>query len=129
MNIQPDLKYTKTHEWIKKEGAVGIVGISDYAQKEISDIVYVELPEIGKEIKKEESACIIESVKAAFDIYAPISGKVVAVNNELEADPALVNNDPYGKGWLFKLELSSENELDALMDASAYEKHIHEAAH
>ncbi len=129
MNVQPDLKYTKTHEWIKNEGKVGVVGISDYAQKEISDIAYVELPEVGRQIKAEESVCVIESVKAAFDIYAPASGKIIDVNNELETDPALVNNDPYGGGWLFKVELSSLDELNALMDVSAYEQHIKEAAH
>ena len=129
MKIQSDCKYAKSHEWIKKDGTGGIVGISDYAHKEISDIVYVDLPEVGKEITAKDSVCIIESVKAAFDIYAPVSGKVVEINNALESDPALVNTDPYEKGWLFKIEFSSENEFDALMDSAAYEQHITSEKH
>ncbi|MBU1864145.1 MAG: glycine cleavage system protein GcvH [Candidatus Omnitrophica bacterium] len=124
MKFPNNCKYTKTHEWTKKEEKVCIVGVTEYAQKELSDVVYVELPDISRDIKAGEAVCVVESVKAAFDIFAPLSGRVLEVNTDLENNPALINSDPYGKGWLFKLECSNENELNSLMDAAAYGKHI-----
>lgn len=120
MSYPKDLKYSKTHEWVKDENGTCIVGITEYAQKELSDVVYVELPEEGREVSKGEAVCVVESVKAAFDIYSPVSGKVVAINEGLEDDPALVNSDCYGDGWFFKLEASNASEIEAMMDADAY---------
>jgi glycine cleavage system H protein len=121
------LKYQKTHEWLSPDGTVGI---SDHAQKEITDVVFVEPPKVGRKLKQGEPCCVVESVKAAFDIYAPVSGEVVAVNAEAAKDPAVVNREPYGKGWLFKLKPSAPAEAAALMSAADYEKHLaSEAAH
>src|SRR3989344_5471023 len=116
------LKYLESHEWISVNGKTGVGGISDFAQKEISDIVFIELPKPGRTVKQKESCMVIESVKAAFDIYAPVSGKITEINPRLGAEPQLVNQSPYGDGWLFKIEVQNPAELDALMDASAYEK-------
>ena len=129
MNVPKNLKYTKTHEWIRREGEKAVVGITDYAQHEISDIVFVELPKIGTQIAQGKAACVVESVKAAFDIYAPISGSVKAINTTLESDPALVNQDSYSKGWFFELSLSNASELDSLMSADQYEEFVKQAAH
>ncbi len=129
MNYPKDLKYTKSHEWVRREGEKFVVGITDYAQREISDIVYVELPKVGREAEKEKGVCVVESVKAAFDIYAPLSGKVKAINTTVESDPGIVNHDPYGKGWLFELELSNPSEWDSLMTSEQYEQHILSGAH
>jgi len=129
MNFPHDCKYTKSHEWVKKEEGVCVVGITEYAQKELSDVVYVELPDVGRQIKQGEAVIIVESVKAAFDIYAPLAGKVVAVNTALETDPALINTNPFDKGWMFKLEGSTDAEFDSLMDAAAYEKHVKDTGH
>jgi glycine cleavage system H protein len=121
------LKYQKSHEWLSPDGTVGI---SDHAQKEITDVVFVELPKVGRKVKQAEACCVVESVKAAFDIYAPVSGEIAAVNADAAKDPALVNREPYGKGWLFKIAPSSPPESSALMDAAAYEKFLAaEAAH
>lgn len=121
------LKYQKTHEWLSADG---VVGISDHAQKEITDVVFVEPPKVGRAVKRGEACCVVESVKAAFDIYAPVSGEVVAVNAEAAKDPALVNSDPYGRGWLFKIKASAPRGADALMSAADYEKFLaSEAAH
>ncbi|MEO6739512.1 MAG: glycine cleavage system protein GcvH [Chthoniobacteraceae bacterium] len=117
MNVPDDLRYAKSHEWLRADGTVGI---TDHAQHELSDVVFVDLPAVGKVVKAGEVVCVVESVKAASDIYAPASGKVVAVNPGLSANPALVNTDPCGDGWMFKLELSAPAERDALMDAAAY---------
>lgn len=121
------LKYMKTHEWLSPDGTVGI---SDHAQKEITDVVFVEPPKPGRKVKQGEPCCVVESVKAAFDIYAPVSGEIVAANAEAVKDPAVVNREPYGKGWLFKIQPSVPAESAALMDAAAYEAHLaSEAAH
>ena len=117
MNVPDDLRYANTHEWLRADGTVGI---TDHAQHELTDVVFVDLPAVGKEVKAGEVACVVESVKAASDIYAPVSGKIVAVNSEVSGDPALVNTDPYGKGWLFKIEPSNASERDALKDAAGY---------
>ena len=116
------LKFLESHEWIAVSGKTGTVGISDFAQKEISDIVFIELPKVGRVLKQKESAMVIESVKAAFDIYSPVSGKVLEVNSPLSQTPEIVNQSPYEKGWLYKIELADSKELDALMDAKAYEQ-------
>jgi len=121
------LKYQQSHEWLSPDG---VVGISDHAQKEITDVVFVELPKVGRQVKRGEACCVVESVKAAFDIYAPLSGEIAAVNPDAAKDPAVVNREPYGKGWLFKIAPSSPSESSALMDAAAYEKFLaSEAAH
>ena len=126
MNIPGDLKYTKDDEWIRVKGDDGEIGITDYAQSHLSDIVYVELPEVGREVNAHDSIGAIESVKAAADIYSPISGSVVAVNDALPDSPELVNQDPYGKAWMARLQLANPKELDDLMDAAAYQKYCDE---
>ncbi len=120
MNFPDTLKYTKDHEWILVNGDTGTVGITDYAQGELGDVVFVELPEVGRVLKQHQSFGTIEAVKAVSDIYAPASGSVVEVNKDLSSTPELVNKDPYGKGWMVKLKLSNATELSALLDASAY---------
>ena len=117
MNVPDDLRYAKSHEWLRADGTVGI---TDHAQHELSDVVFVDLPAVGKVVKAGEVVCVVESVKAASDIYAPVSGTVTATNPGLATNPALVNTDAYGEGWMFKLELANPAERDALMDAAAY---------
>ena len=129
MLFPDDLKYSASHEWIDIKGDTATCGITDYAQKEISDVVFVEVPKVGRSVKQSEAVAVVESVKAAFDIYSPLSGEVVEANKDLESDPAVVNEDPYGKGWLFKIKFSSNDEVAKLMDKAAYEKHIEEGAH
>ncbi len=124
MSDVPDgLRYTKDHEWARLEGNRARVGITDFAQHELTDVVYVELPPIGKLVKKGEEIGVVESVKAASEIYAPVSGTVVEVNKVLEDKPELVNQSPYGEGWMVTLEVSEPNEAASLMDAAAYRKH------
>ena len=129
MNFPDDLQYSKSHEWIKTEGDTVTCGISDYAQKEISDVVFIEVPQVGRAVKQGEAIAVVESVKAAFDIYAPLSGEVIESNKDLESDPGIVNDDPYGKGWLFKIKTSDAGEAGNLMDKASYEKHVAEGAH
>jgi glycine cleavage system H protein len=117
MNVPNDLRYAKTHEWLRADGTVGI---TDHAQNELTDVVFVDLPAVGKVVKAGEVICVVESVKAASDIYAPASGKVTAVNSKLSTNPALVNTDPYGEGWMFRLEPLNPAEHEALQDAAAY---------
>ena len=117
MNVPEDLRYASSHEWLRADGTVGI---TDHAQAELTDVVFVDLPTVGKELKAGDVACVVESVKAASDIYAPVSGKITAVNSAVSSNPALVNTDPYGEGWLFKLEASNPSERDALKDAAGY---------
>ncbi|HEX6979521.1 MAG TPA: glycine cleavage system protein GcvH [Alphaproteobacteria bacterium] len=119
-----DLKFTKEHEWIRVEGDIGTVGISEYAQAQLGDVVYVELPEIGRKVAKGGEAAVVESVKAASEVYAPVSGEVVAVNDALSGNPALVNSSPVGEGWFFKLKLADPGELAELMDEAAYKKFV-----
>lgn len=123
------LKYTKDHEWIGKDGDVYVVGISDHAQGLLGDVTYVELPAVGRALAKHEEAAVVESVKAASDVYAPAAGTVAEVNSALDADPAPINSDPYGKGWFFKLSGVDEADLADLMDAAAYAKFVEEEAH
>ena len=110
------LKYSKDHEWVRVEGDIATVGISNYAQEQLGDVVYVELPEVGRTVGQSQEAAVVESVKAASEVYAPVSGEVVEVNQALEDDPALVNGDPTGEGWFLKLRMSAPGELDGLMD-------------
>jgi glycine cleavage system H protein len=127
MKIESDLKYTKKDEWVRVEGNVGVIGISDYAQEQLSDIVFLEyLVSEGEEIAKEAEIATIESVKAASEIYSPLSGSVVALNEDLLDVPETVNSDPYGESWMIRIELSDPAELDALMDAEAYQKYVEE---
>jgi glycine cleavage system H protein len=120
MNVPTDLRYNSSHEWVRLEGELATVGITDHAQAELTDVVFVELPAVGRSVDAGDPTAVIESVKAASDIYAPIAGEVVEINPEVEADPALVNTDPYGKGWLFKLRVKNTAEVSALLDAAAY---------
>ena len=126
--IPENLKYMESHEWARREDDIATVGISDYAQSEIQDIVYVELPEIGTEITQKTEFGVIESVKAAFDLYAPVSGEVIAVNESLLDAPEQVNDSPYDDGWMLKIRMTDATELDALLDADSYQAHI-EAEH
>lgn len=114
-------KYTKDHEYVRVEGDIGIVGISHYAQEQLGDVVFVELPAAGTSFKKGDSAAVVESVKAASDIYVPVSGEVVEANPDLEGAPSTVNDDPAGKGWFFKVKITDPSELDGLMDEAAYQ--------
>ena len=114
------LRYAQSHEWVSLNGKIATVGISDHAQKEISDVVFIELPKIDKVVKQKESAMVIESVKAAFDIYAPMSGKVVKINDVLKDSPELVNRSPYDQGWLYQLECSDLKEFDSLLTEAQY---------
>ncbi len=119
-----ETRYTKDHEYIRIEGETGTVGISDYAQSQLGDVVFVELPEIGKALSKGGEAAVVESVKAASEVYAPVSGEVVEVNSELEAAPGTVNEDPAGKGWFLKIKIADASELDALMNEAAYQDYV-----
>ena len=122
--IRDGLKYTETHEWLKIKGNKARVGITDHAQSELTDIVFVELPEVGKEIKKGEELCVVESVKSVSEIYAPLSGNVVNVNKKLDDSPEIVNESPYDDGWLVEIEIKDKSEIDSLLDAESYKKMI-----
>ncbi|MEW5691743.1 MAG: glycine cleavage system protein GcvH [Candidatus Hydrogenedentota bacterium] len=124
MLIPEDLKYTEEHEWIKIEGDIGIVGITDYAQDQLGDIVYFELPVIGKKIKKGETVCVVESVKSASDIYSPVTGEVIEINEKVKVTPETVNKNPYNDGWLFKIKLSNIDEINDLLTPSKYRELI-----
>jgi glycine cleavage system H protein len=117
-------RYTKDHEWIRVEGDAAVCGISDYAQKSLGDIVYVELPPVGKQVKEGEPIAVVESAKAASEVYAPVDGEIIAVNGVLAADPAKVNVAPLGEGWFFKLKPTNPAQLAGLMDESVYQGHI-----
>ena len=120
-NIPSHLQYTESHEWIgTEEDGIARIGITDHAQEALGDLVFVELPAVGDEISQGDPCAVVESVKAASDIYTPVSGTVVAINEDLETDPGLINADPYGDGWLFDIELIDDEELDGLKDAEAY---------
>jgi glycine cleavage system H protein len=123
-NVPGDLRYAKSHEWVRVNGDTGDVGISDHAQHELSDVVFVELPAAGRRLKAGESCAVVESVKTASDIYAPVSGEVVAANPQLAQHPDLVNSAPYGDGWLFKIKLADPGELDRLLSPENYLKQI-----
>jgi glycine cleavage system H protein len=124
MNVPDDLLYTETHEWIKREGDNIRVGITDHAQSELTDVVYVELPKMDREANAKEAIAVVESVKAASDIYAPVKGKIVDVNKALETDPGLINREPFGQGWIFVLKIDNADNLKQLKDAAAYRKQI-----
>lgn len=115
-----DLKYSKEHEWVRLEGDVATVGISQFAQEQLGDVVFVELPDIGKAVEQTDDAAVVESVKAASEVYAPVSGEVIEVNAELEDDPELVNRAPTGEGWFMKIKISDPSQLDDMMDEAAY---------
>ncbi len=125
--IPKDLRYSKEHEWVKIEGDEAVIGITDYAQEQLGDVVYVELPPVGQEIQQFKSFGVVESVKAASDLYAPVSGEVVATNADLNKAPEKVNEDPYGGGWMLRVRLKNSGELEYLLDPSAYEKETGEA--
>lgn len=124
--VPKDFYYTKEHEWVKLDGETGTVGITDHAQKQLGDIVFVEVPEIDTELEKGDEAASIESVKAVADVFSPVTGTVFEINEELEDEPELVNKDAQGNGWLFKLRVSDKSELDTLMDSAQYEKYLEE---
>ena len=119
-DIPSDLKYTKSHEWVRADGATATVGITDHAQQELTDIVFVELPEAGRQVKSGEACAVVESVKTASDIYAPVSGQVLETNKTVVDEPARANSEPYGNGWFFKIKLSNPTELNSLMSAEQY---------
>jgi glycine cleavage system H protein len=122
--ILPGLKYAKSHEWVRVEGGEAVVGITDHAQHELTDVVFVELPSVGSVLKAGESCAVVESVKTASDIYAPVSGEVTAVNGALTDNPALVNSDPFGAGWFFKVSLADPAELGQLLDDAGYRAQV-----
>ncbi len=124
MNVPTDLRYAKTHEWIRVEGDSITVGITDHAQAELTDIVYAEPPKVGAEVKAGDTAAVVESVKAASDIYSPLSGTVTEVNSELSGNPALLNTDPFGQGWIYRMKASIPSEVETLLTPEAYTAQI-----
>ena len=126
MNIPDNLKYQSTHEWVNVDGDTARVGISDYAQDELTDIVYVELPDAGREVKAGEAVCVLESTKIAADVYSPLSGKITKVNEALQDDPSLVNSSPFDQGWLFEVEVQDESEIGNLLSPEQYREKISE---
>jgi glycine cleavage system H protein len=120
--LAQDLRYTKEHEWVRVEGDLAIVGITDYAARQLGDIVFVELPETGRSLAQSDAVGVIESVKAVSDLFAPISGEVVEANAELTTSPELVNSDPFGKGWMLRIRIADASQLGALLDQAAYEE-------
>jgi glycine cleavage system H protein len=124
--VPNELKYSESHEWVKVEGKVAIIGITDYAQEELGDVVFVELPKLNRQLKQQESFGVAESVKAVSDLFSPVTGKVIAINETLSKQPELVNKQPYAGGWMIKVELSDNGEMAKLMSAEEYEKFIQE---
>ncbi len=124
MNVPAELHYTKDHEWIKVEGNMGIIGITDYAQSELGDIVFVDINPNIKEVKMSESFGTIEAVKTVSELYAPVDGKVIEINSKLQDEPQVVNSDPYGEGWLIKIEITNPDQVNQLLDAEAYKNQI-----
>lgn len=128
--IPPELRYTKSHEWVEDEGDGTVkVGVTDHAQDLLGDMVFVELPDTGRNVTSGEECAVVESVKAASDVYSPVTGEVVEVNETLTDSPDLVNKDPYGEGWLFRVQLSDSNEVNGLLDAEAYNEVVSEESH
>ena len=123
-NVPLDLKYAKSHEWVRVSGTVATVGITDHAQHELTDVVFVELPEVGRQVKAGEACAVVESVKTANDIYSPVSGEIIEVNKAVVADPALVNSAPYADGWFYKVKLSNSAEVNALLGPDQYQAQI-----
>lgn len=128
MELPEDLKYTREHEWISIEGSVATIGITDHAQEQLGDVVFVELPSVGDRVEKADAFGVVESTKAVSDVYAPISGEVAEVNDDLPDNPELINEDPYGDGWMVKITLGDQADLDDLMTADEYRKFIEESA-
>jgi len=126
MNLPEDLKYTKEHEWIRVEGGIVVVGITDYAQENLGEVVYVELPEEGSKVSRSEAFGVVESTKAVSDLYAPVSGDVAEINDTLLDSPEIINEDPYEDGWMIRIKLSDPSELDELLDAKAYASFLDE---
>jgi glycine cleavage system H protein len=126
-NVPADLKYAKSHEWVRVNGDTAVIGITDHAQHELTDVVFLELPDLGRKVKAGEACAVVESVKTASDIYSPLSGEVIETNKAAADDPALVNREPYGNGWFFKLKLSNPAELNTLLDATKYSAQINAA--
>lgn len=124
MNVPEDLQYAATHEWLRLDGAEATVGITDHAQAELTDVVYVELPKVGATAQAGQQICVVESVKAASDIYSPISGTVTAVNDALSANPALINTDPYGEGWIYRLKVEAGEDIEELKSPAQYLEQI-----
>ena len=124
MNFPKDLKYTEDHEWAKVQGTTITVGITDHAQSALGDIVFLELPKVGKELKKGDTFGVVESVKAVSDLYSPVAGKVVEIHEDLANDPGQINSDPYGAGWLVKIQVADASAMSGLMDSGAYQKHV-----
>jgi len=124
--VPQELKYTKEHEWVRIDGPEAVVGVTDHAQKELGDITFVELPEVGRAVKRGDSIATVESVKAASDVYSPLSGTVIEANGSLEDAPENMNASPYGDGWIYRLSVAETGELDGLMDAAAYEAYLEE---
>lgn len=124
MNVPENLQYASTHEWLRLDGAEATVGITDHAQAELTDVVYVELPKVGAQVTAGQQICVVESVKAASDIYSPISGTVTAANDALSSNPALINTDPYGDGWIFKINIEAGEEIEELKSPGQYREQI-----
>lgn len=124
MNVPDELQYAATHEWLRLDGATGTVGITDHAQAELTDVVYVELPKVGAQVNAGQQICVVESVKAASDIYSPVSGTVTAVNDALTASPALLNTDPFGEGWIFQIKIEAGEDIEHLKSATQYREQI-----
>ena len=124
-----ELKYTKEHEWIKVDGDIGIMGVTDFAQRQLTNIVFVELPEKGKKVEKNKQLAVIESVKSVSDVFSPVSGEIVEVNEKLKDNPDTINKDPYGGGWIAKVKLEDKSQLDGLMAAEDYENFIKTEKH
>ncbi len=122
MAVPQDLFYAKTHEWVSLDKGIATVGITDFAQSQLSDLTFVELPEVGTAFERGDEAAVVESVKAAADVYAPVAGEVVEVNAELEDSPELINNDPFGAGWIYKLKVKDESDVDNMLDPESYEE-------
>ena len=123
-NVLPNLRYTEQHEWVKVEGDVALVGITDFAQNALGDVTFVELPAVDQQVQKGDDIVVVESTKAASDVYAPVSGKIVEVNTAIEDEPEAINADPFNRGWLVKIQISDPSEIEALMSPEAYAKHI-----
>ena len=124
MDFPEDLKYSKEHEWVKVDGGTVIIGITAHAQDELGDVVYVEAPEVGSSVDASGTFCVVESVKAVSDLYAPVSGKVIEVNSRLEEEPELINTDPYNEAWIIKVEMTDSSELDALLTSEEYSSYV-----
>jgi len=126
MSIPAELKYTREHEWLRLDGDSAVMGLTDHAQDALGDIVFVELPDIGRQVQVAEPCAVVESVKAVSDVYAPVAGEIIEVNDALETAPELVNSAPYGEGWLARISLADASQLDNMMDAGAYAEFINE---